>query len=86
MAKFLGRPKITMNASFTVDEEELRALDALAGYGDDAFIKHFYAKLGESYMRPHEAGLRKFLCSIREQVPSHLAVLKRAREVSDPRV
>ena len=47
MAKFIGKPKITMNATFTVDEEELRALDALACYGDDSFIKHFYEKLGK---------------------------------------
>lgn len=65
MAAISQKPQVTVSANFTVNEAELRALDALAGYGDDAFIKMFYDKLGQSYMKPHEAGLREFLLSIR---------------------
>lgn len=65
MAKITQQPTVTVEATFTVNEAELRALDALAGYGDDAFIKMFYKDLGTTYMKPHEAGLREFLTSIR---------------------
>jgi hypothetical protein len=65
MAKIVGEAKIEVTATFTVSESELRALDALAGYGDDAFLKMFYKDLGENYMKPHEEGLRLFLKSIR---------------------
>jgi hypothetical protein len=41
-------------------------LDALAGYGAEAFLKHFYEKLGKSYMEPHEKGLRSLFQSIRD--------------------
>jgi hypothetical protein len=49
----------------TISEEELRALDALAGYGADEFIKAFYKVMGEHYLRPYERGLRTFLNSVR---------------------
>jgi hypothetical protein len=81
MAKITERPNVGMSMVFTVDEGEARALDALAGYGDDAFIKVFYEELGEAYMKEHEADLRRFLKSIREQVPSYLHLLDEARSV-----
>ena len=39
--------------------------EALAGYGDDAFIEMFYKTLGKTYLQPHEKHLREFLKSIR---------------------
>lgn len=68
MAKITQQPTVTVEATFTVNEAELRALDGLAGYGDDAFIKMFYKDLGQTYLKPHEAGLREFLKSIRSIV------------------
>lgn len=65
MATITQKPTVTVEATFTVNEAELRALDALAGYGDDAFIKMFYEKLGTHYMKPYEVGLREFLTTIR---------------------
>lgn len=65
MAKITELPTVNVEASFIVTEGELRALDALAGYGDDAFIKVFYEHLGTSYLKPHEKHLREFLKSIR---------------------
>uniref|UniRef100_A0AAU6VZ03 Uncharacterized protein n=1 Tax=Pseudomonas phage Arace01 TaxID=3138526 RepID=A0AAU6VZ03_9VIRU len=69
MAQITQQPKVEVTTQFTVSELELRALDALAGYGDDAFIHAFYEKLGKAYMQKHEAGLRSFLKSIREIAP-----------------
>lgn len=66
MAKIVELPLVTVTAKFTVTEGELRALDALAGYGDTAFIKMFYDKLGKSYMQPYEKDLREFLQTVRE--------------------
>lgn len=83
MAKITADPRVDVRITFVVDEAEARALDALAGYGDDAFIKVFYDHLGKAYMRDHEAGLRKFLSSIRDVVNPSLASLDRARKVFD---
>ena len=79
MAKITATPKLGVETSFTIDESEARALDALAGYGDDAFIKAFYETLGKGYMEKHEAGLRKFLTSIRDVINPSLYQLEQAR-------
>lgn len=72
--------KIELELAFVVTEVEARALEAMAGYGDDAFIKVFYEKLGEHYMRDHEAGLRSFLKNCRDTIPQHLGKIDRARK------
>lgn len=58
--------KVEARAELVLDEVELRALDALAGYGADSFIAAFYKVMGEHYLRPHEAGLRSFLEAVRD--------------------
>ena len=65
MAKLEGRVKLSAEAVIVLDEEEMAALEALASYGDEAFLRVFYANLGESYLKPHEAGLKRFLASCR---------------------
>lgn len=60
---------------FVFTEVEMRALDALAGYGTDDFLKIFYAEMGEHYLKPHEKGIRTLFTAIREQMPG---ILKRA--------
>lgn len=80
MAEITERPRIDLRLSFTVNEEEARALDALAGYGSDAFVKAFYETLGKAYMERHENGLRTFLNSIREFVPHALGRIDKARK------
>ncbi len=80
MAKIIAKPKLELELSFTVNESEARALDALVGYGDDAFIKAFYEKLGKCYMDNHEQGLRDFFTSIRKLVPPILSNFKEAKE------
>jgi hypothetical protein len=58
MAKVIGVPKLDMSVTFTVTEDEARALDALFGYDIEYFLKTFYEKMGQSYLQPHETGLR----------------------------
>lgn len=80
MAKITQKAKLDLLLAFEINESEARALDALAGYGDDAFIEVFYAKLGSAYMEKHEQGLRQFLQSIRKFVPMALGRIDRARK------
>ena len=77
MARIKQAPTVSVEATFVLSEPELRALDALVGYGADAFLGVFYKNLGKAYMQPHEAGLRTLFESIRESVPQ---ILRRADE------
>jgi hypothetical protein len=72
MATIEARARIEVSATLTFSEPELRALDALAAYGDRAFLKVFYEHLGKSALQPHEAGLRSLFASIKEQMGSVL--------------
>lgn len=76
----LHQPKLDLKATLVLEEEEVRALDALVGYGDDAFIKAFYEKLGRAYMEKHEEGLRSFLITIRKSAPAVLHDMNRVRD------
>ncbi len=81
MARITQKSKVEFRISFDVDEEEARALDAMAGYGDDEFVIAFYEKLGASYMRDHERGLRRFLSSIRSIVGGELYKFDEVRTI-----
>jgi len=77
------KPKATVlfQVHLTLPEEEARALEALTVYGDDSFIQLFYAKLGTSELKPHQAGLRALFASIRQALSPQLTVIDSAREV-----
>lgn len=79
MAKLAVNSKLDINIAFTVTESEARALEALSGYGEDAFLKHFYQFLGEGYLKPYEQGLRDFLKTIRHVLGPELGRLDDAR-------
>jgi hypothetical protein len=81
MAEILQLTKVEVTATMKFSEAELRALDALVGYGCDPFLKVFYEKLGKHYMQPHEAGLRTLFESVRETVPAILRRTDDARRV-----
>lgn len=68
MATTLTTATMTFGATLTLTEVEIRALDALVGYGDDAFLKHFKETLGAAYIRDHEVGLRSAFAAIRTDV------------------
>lgn len=80
MATIDSRPTIELKVTFALTEPEARAFDALVGYGDDAFIKHFYEGLGQAYLKQHEQGLRSLFKSVREQLPYVLSRADRARK------
>ena len=82
MAKLESTSTVGVNVqtTFTVTEEEARALDALAVYGDNAAIEAFYKGCGKHYLQPYEAGLRSFLKTIRQVVSPALNAADEARK------
>ena len=71
---------ITFGATITLNETEVRALDAIIGYGADAFLRVFKDKLGESYIRDHEAGVRSFFKAVGRDVLPALRDIDQARK------
>jgi len=71
---------VKITATLELQEGHLRALDALIGYGDDAFLKAFYVRLGKHYMKPFERDLRDLFSQLRSEVPSALRAVVAARE------
>jgi hypothetical protein len=80
MAEIAAKPTVTLKIVIALTESEARALDALVGYGDDAFVKAFYERLGEGYMKDHEGGLRSLFKSVREFMPGLLSRTNAARK------
>ncbi len=56
--------KISFSVKCELTEGELRALDALVGYGFENFIKMFYSGLGKHYMEPYEKDLKELFAKI----------------------
>jgi hypothetical protein len=79
--KIQGQAKLELNVTISLTEEEARALEALSCYGDDAFVRVFYRELGETYMKPHERGLRSLLNSVRSEMPIILERSTKSRKV-----
>ena len=80
MAQIVELPVVSVTTKFTVTEGELRALVALAGYGDTAFIDMFYKHCGKTYLQPYEKDLREFLKSVRELASPILSRADNARK------
>lgn len=83
MAKIVKQGKVELTATLELNESELRALDALAGYGTDTFVKVFYKHMGRHYLEPHEKGLLTLFKTIREELPNMLSRAEKARMVFD---
>ena len=86
MATLEGRPDLGLRISMSLSEAEARALEALAGYGSDAFLKVFYEHMGKAYLEPHEHGLRSLFEGIKENLPAICSRMDQAKKVFyDPR-
>jgi hypothetical protein len=66
------KPTVSFAIRMVLTEEEARALDAIVGYGDKAFLEAFYEKMGKAYLQPHEKGYLSLASSIREQLVPQL--------------
>lgn len=79
MAKITAKPQLDLSISFSINESEARALEALSGYSIDKFLAVFYEELGEAYMKKHEDGLRQFLEEVRKVVKPALSMIDESR-------
>jgi hypothetical protein len=70
METIVVKPSVSFSVDFKLTENEVRALDALAGYGADAFLKVFYKHLGVHYMKPFDRDLRQLFEKIKELRPA----------------
>lgn len=75
MTRFFQQPRVETRATIELSEVEMRALDAMIGYGINPFLEVFYKHLGKHYMQPHEAGMRSLFKTIGSDIP---AILHRA--------
>lgn len=75
MRRLIQAPHVETHATIELSEMEMRALDALIGYGIQPFLDAFYKHLGKHYMQPCEAGLRSLFKTLGSEIPS---VLRRA--------
>ena len=78
--KIEGRPKVNLEISIRLTEDEAGALDALFGYDVESFLRAFYREMGRCYLEPHEAGLRS-LHAQRGLLSVWLTRAKNARKV-----
>ena len=75
-----SQSKMEFSMTFTVSEEEARALNALTVYGFKSFTEVFYEKLGVTYMKPHHKGLESLFETIKKNIPPHLARMSNTRK------
>lgn len=73
--------RLTVEAHLILTESELRALDALAGYGEETFLEVFYKHLGKNYLKPHENGLRSLFKKVKKEVKIPLNQVDQARKL-----
>lgn len=66
MAEIRSRAAFTVKAVMELDEQEMRAMEALVGYGTDQFLEAFYKVMGKAYLQPHESGLRSLFQQVNE--------------------
>lgn len=64
LTQLRSRADVRFEVTLLLNEEEAHALVALAAYGDDDFLRFFYAHLGRTILEPHEAGLRSLFRSV----------------------
>lgn len=77
---------IDFTVKFELSEMEVRALDALAGYGADAFLKVFYKHLGVAYMKPFDKDLRQLFLKIQELRPAIHNIDEARKKLGLPRI
>ena len=87
MSRLMQAPIVEVGATIKLTEAELRALEALVGYGDGPFLEVFYKHMGRHYLQPHEAGLKSLFAVIRSDLAPILDradAAKKAFALRDP--
>ncbi|RSC37315.1 hypothetical protein EGT36_08615 [Agrobacterium sp. FDAARGOS_525] len=87
MPKVKNNIAVQFTSTLTLTETEMRALDAIVGYGFDSFIKVFKRDLGENYIQSHEDGARALFATIKREVHPALnevaEIRKRLLDIAD---
>lgn len=81
MTKVNNTVNIQFSTTITLTEMEIRALDALVGYGDEAFIRAFKENLGSYYIENYTDGLVSFFNAVRGQVLPAMRQIDGIREL-----
>lgn len=71
---------VEITATLELTEGQLRALEAMVGYGADAFFRVFYLRLGKHYMGPFEKDFRALFDNINKTVPPALKQIAAIRK------
>lgn len=80
MAKVLHTSITTeLAVKLELNEDEVRALNAIFGYSVDQFLAVFYERMGKAYVQPHEAGVRSLHATLRQQLTGPLKRLDTAK-------
>ena len=79
MASAKSTGKIELTVTLTLSESEARAMEALTVYGVDAFLAGYYKHCGKCYMEPHAQGLKTLFETIKENLPSEIKRVDKAR-------
>lgn len=74
------KPTVNFTVRCELTEGELRALDALVGYGFKPFIDCFYTHMGKSYLEPFEGDLKQLFEKI-EQLRPAVSNIQEARKM-----
>lgn len=75
---------VRYECTLRLTEAEMRALDALTGYGFRPFLKVFYERMGRHYLEPYEKALQEFFVKVRTKGVPQLRAIDEAREKTEP--
>lgn len=64
--------KLDIKISIELTLHEARALNEIVGYNVDDFLKVFYQHVGQSYLKPHESGVRQLFKTAKELLPKEI--------------
>jgi hypothetical protein len=81
VAELTAEPRIELKVTLELNETELRALEAIAGYNHKTVANVLLENLGKSYLRDHIGGLYSFLAAVNENARGILKRLDDARAV-----
>lgn len=73
------KTQVTFTVQCELTENELRALDALVGYGFKEFLNCFYTHLGKAYLEPYESDLKALFDKI-QQLRPEIGTINEARK------
>lgn len=78
--KSSSRGQIEFSVTLTLTVGEAKALDAIVGYGTDAFLEVFYPKLGKAYLQPFENDMRKLFDKIKSDLGHEVHKIETAKK------